>query len=70
MAQGVSRGRDSLMQLSSTVTRVKAEKAGTDFAMLRLVTQLYLTLCDLMDYSPPDFPVPHFLLEFAQTHVP
>ena len=48
----MSRGRDSLMQLSSTVTSVKAEKAGTDFAMLRLVTQLYLTLCCPMDCSP------------------
>ena len=26
-------------------------------------------LCDLVDYSMPDFPVLHYLLEFAQTHV-
>ena len=48
----MSRGRDSLMQLSSIVTRVKAEKAGTDFAMLCLVAQLCLTLCYPMDCSP------------------
>ena len=40
------------MQLSSIVTRVKAEKAGTDFAMLCLVAQLCLTLCYPMDCSP------------------
>ena len=28
-----------------------------------------LTLCSLMDYSMPGFPVLHHLLEFAQTHV-
>ena len=27
------------------------------------------TLCDLMDYSIPGFPVLHHLLELAQTHV-
>ena len=31
--------------------------------------QLCLTLCDPMDCSTPDFPVLHYLLEFAQTHV-
>ena len=33
------------------------------------VTQSCPTLCDLMDYSMPGFPVLHQLLEFAQTHV-
>ena len=33
------------------------------------VTQSCLTLCDPMDCSTPDFPVLHYLLEFAQTHV-
>ena len=28
-----------------------------------------LILCDPIDCSRPDFPVPHYLLEFAQTHV-
>ena len=32
------------------------------------VTKPYPTLCDLMDYSMPGFPVLHCLLEFAQTH--
>ena len=32
------------------------------------VTQLGLTLCDLMDCSSPGFPV-HHLPELAQTHV-
>ena len=34
-----------------------------------LVTQSCLTLCDPMDCSTPDFPVLHYLPEFAQTHV-
>ena len=34
-----------------------------------LVTKLCLTLCDPMDCSTPGFPVLHYLLEFAQTHV-
>ena len=33
------------------------------------VAQLFLTLCDPMDCSTPGFPVPHHLLESAQTHV-
>ena len=33
------------------------------------VAQLCLTLCNPMDCSTPGFPVPHHLLEFAQTHV-
>ena len=34
-----------------------------------LVTQLCQTLCNPMDCSTPDFPVLHYLLEFAQTSV-
>ena len=33
------------------------------------VGQLYLTLCNPVDCSRPGLPVPHHLLEFAQTHV-
>ena len=33
------------------------------------VAQSYLTVCDPMDCSTPGFPVLHYLLEFAQTHV-
>ena len=33
------------------------------------VTELCLTLCDLMNCSTPGFPVLHYLSEFAQTHV-
>ena len=33
------------------------------------VTQSCLTLCDPMDYSMPDLPVHHQLLEFTQTHI-
>ena len=33
------------------------------------VAKLCPTLCDPMDYTIPGFPVIHYLLEFAQTHV-
>ena len=33
------------------------------------VAKLCLTLCDPMNCSTPDFPVPHHLPEFAQVHV-
>ena len=33
------------------------------------VAKSCLTLCDLMNYSTPGFPVLHYLLEFAQIHV-
>ena len=33
------------------------------------VAKLRLTLCDPMDCSKPGFPVLHYLLDFAQTHV-
>ena len=33
------------------------------------VAKSCLTLCDPMDCSTPGFPVPHYLLKFAQTHV-
>ena len=33
------------------------------------VTQLYLTLCDPMDYNTPGLPVHHQLPELTQTHV-
>ena len=33
------------------------------------VAQSCPTLCDPMDCSMPGFPVLHYLLEFAQTHV-
>ena len=33
------------------------------------VPKLCLTLCDLMDCSPPGFPVLYYLPEFAQIHV-
>ena len=33
------------------------------------VAESYPTLCNPMDYSAPGFPVLHYFLEFAQTHV-
>ena len=39
------------------------------FVVCCLVTQSCLTLCDLMDFSMPGFPVLHYLSEFAQTYI-
>ena len=36
---------------------------------IRSVAQSCPTLCDPMNHSTPDLPVPHQPLEFAQTHV-
>ena len=36
---------------------------------ISLISQSCLTLCNPMDCSTPGFPVPHQLLELAQTHV-
>ena len=46
-------------------------RAGTDSfgGTCCSVTQLCLTLWDPMDCSTPGLPVPHQLLELAQTHV-
>ena len=40
-----------------------------DFFVCCSVAKLCPALCDLMDYSMPDFPVHHQLAELAQTHV-
>ena len=40
----------------------------TTYFSFSLVAHLYLTFCDPMDCSRPGFPVPHQLLEHAQTH--
>ena len=34
------------------------------------MAKLHLTHCDPMNCTTPGFPVLHYLLEFAQTHVP
>ena len=43
-----------------------AENRQVQFLFSHLVV---LTLCNPMDCSTPDFPVLHYLLQFAQTHV-
>ena len=44
---------------------------GVTFSSVQFssVTQLFLTLCDPMDCSPPGLPVHHQCPEFTQTHV-
>ena len=54
--------------------RLKLKKVGKTsrpFSSVQFssVTQLCLTLCDLMNRSTPGLPVHHQLLEFTQTHV-
>ena len=51
---------------SSHIRTWLLEKPSVQFSS---VVQLCLTLCNPMDHSMPGFPVLHYLLEFAQTHV-
>ena len=50
---------------------VTEQDTGTPVTQSHVVVQSlsHIPLCDSMDYSTPGFPVPHYLLEFAQTHV-
>ena len=58
-------------------TRLKRLSSSSSLSILLLVPhpcccsspKLCPTLCDPMDCSTPGFPVPHYLLEFAQAHV-
>ena len=45
------------------------KKIGLKHNQISSVTQLGVTLCDLMDCSTPGFPVHHQLPELTQTHV-
>ena len=56
----------SLLSLSAVILEPKMRESVAQFSP---VAQLCLTLCDPMDCSMPGFPVPHQLLELAQTHV-
>ena len=47
----------------------QSTKAADNTHYCRSVSQSCLTLCDPMDCTMPDFPVLHYLPEFAQTHV-
>ena len=49
-------------EVSFSVSKIKL------YLFPSFVTQSYLTLCDPMDYSTPDFPVFYQLPELAQTH--
>ena len=55
---------DTTKWLSSS----SGERMGINYCSSS-VAQLCLSLCDPMDCSMPGFPVLHYLLEFAQTHV-
>ena len=56
--------------LSEFIEPVKDPKrVMKNFSFLVVVVQLCLTVYDPMDCSVPGFPVLHYLLEFAQTHV-
>ena len=47
----------------------QSTKAADNTHYCRSVAQSCLTLCDPMDCTTPNFPVLHYLPEFAQTHV-
>ena len=58
------------MSLCQKVTEVQpGESIFTWMSYCSSVTQLCLVLCDSMNRNIPAFPVLHYLLEIAQTHV-
>ena len=63
---------DPLCSPAPSLFRVERGRLRLSAPLLHIccsVAHLYLTLCDSMDYSTPDFPVLHYLPEFVQTHV-
>ena len=56
-----------LVWLFKQAYRVLGEPGGN--AVVVAQSSVGSTLCDLIDCSMPGFPVPHYLLVFAQTHV-
>ena len=53
----------------ATLQRKKKNTCHTYRVVVVQVAKLRLTLCNPMDCSTPGFPVRHYLLELAQTHV-
>ena len=47
----------------------KDSEKNAVFSSISSVTQLCLTLCNPMDYSPPGLPVHYQLPAFTKTHV-
>ena len=56
-------------RLSRKAQGLLGQHEGWALLQFTSVTQLCPILCDHMDYRTPGFPVLHYLLEFAQTHV-
>ena len=52
------------------MTELNLTESNVSYVKVKVfVPQSCLTLCDLMDWSTPGFPVHHQLLGLAQTHV-
>ena len=61
-----NKSRDELLgQEVETLFRKPADQEDDGLSSLKSCP----TICNLMDYSTPGFPVHHQLLELAQTHV-
>ena len=58
-----------LFQLSTDWMRSTHPGERNLLSLLVVITQSCLTLCDPMNWSTPGFPVFHYLLELAQTHI-
>ena len=64
------RGITSLIDMSlSKLRELLEDKEANGRLSCCSVAKSCPILCDLMDFSMPVFPVLHYLLEFAQTHI-
>ena len=63
--------RDKFLQWNSHLSWIQLilSDLSLDLFSTHSVTKSCLSLCNPMDYCSPDFPVLHYLPEFAQTHV-
>ena len=61
-------GSENIYSIKKESTYISWGRGSWNRCCCCSVTKLCLTLCDPMDCSIPGFPVPYYLLEFAQTH--
>ena len=65
----LTKGHDSGTPVSSDLPAITRLLSVMRSAVCCSVAQSCLTLCNPVDCSTPGFPVPHCLLELAQTHI-
>ena len=72
MQEGMCNSVDKEHEHHNSKSRIWGQNAKVNCLLLGCgcsVIKLYLTLCDRVDCTTPDFPILHYLQEFAQIHV-